>query len=53
LAKPITYFHIGRKGKIPRNFIEVGRRIHLGKGVWMMRMISTRTYKLLKARLRA
>jgi len=50
MAKPITYFHIGRK--VPRGFVEVGKSIHLGKGIWMLRMMPTRRYNLLKNRKR-
>ena len=51
VAKPITYFHIGRK--VPRGFVEVGKSIQLGKGIWMLRMMPKRAYNLLKARRRA
>lgn len=45
MTKPITYLHCGKK--VPKGFYESGKGIHLGKGIWLLRMrpnpgISTR-----------
>lgn len=36
MAKPIIYPHCGKK--VPKGFYESGRGIHLGRGIWLLRM---------------